>query len=373
MIINKKVNIYMTNKNVGYYRNKGYKIESFKHYDIFIEDLPPNCKNVIEVECDICKKHKHILFSSYYRNINNYGYYACSGKCAIGKNIKTSLKIYGTNYPNQNKNQKDKIKATKKERYNNEYYTNIEKQKETLLNLYGVDSYMKTKEFRDKSKITSLKKYDVEHPQNNPDIREQTKNTNLKKYGFETPLQNKDIKNKIKATKKGRYDDEYYNNRQQFKETCVLRYNNENPMQNEEIKDYYKLRFNEKYGVNHPSQVESFYKKCIENGYKVKKYKDSNIYYQGTYEYDFLNKYYGKIIIERGITFEFIYKNEKKFYYSDFYIPTLNLIVEIKSNKWYNEHLELNLKKQKICIEMGYNFLFVVDKNYSVFDKLINL
>jgi hypothetical protein len=372
MNITKLVKIYINNKNITYYKNKGYNVKSFETYEINVEDLPNNCKQLIEVQCDVCGNKKTITYISYYRNINNYGYYACSGECAIGKNKKTSLYTYGTEFPNQNENQKNKIKSTKKERYDDEYYTNIEKQKETVLKTYGVDSYMKTKEFRDKSKMTLLEKYDVEHPQNSSIIREQTKNTNLRIYGFETPLQNEEIKNKIKSTKKERYDDEYFNNREQFRETCTIRYDNENPMQNEDIKEYFRLRFNEKYGVNHPSQVEVFYRKCLESGYKIEKYKDSNIYYQGTYEYDFLNKYYDLIDIERGLTVEYIYNNEKKLYYSDFFIPSLNLIIEIKSNKWYNEHLELNLKKQKTCIEKGYNFLFIIDKDYSIFNKLIN-
>ena len=193
MNITKLVKIYINNKNITFYKNKGYNVKSFETHEINVEDLPNNCKQPIEVQCDICGYKKTITYISYYRNINNYGYYACSGECAIGKNIKTSLYTYGTEFPNQNEKQKDKIKSTKKERYDDEYYTNIEKQKETVLKIYGVDSYMKTKEFRDKSKITLLEKYDVEHPQNSQIIREQTNNTNLRIYGFETPLQNEAV------------------------------------------------------------------------------------------------------------------------------------------------------------------------------------
>jgi hypothetical protein len=49
----------------------------------------------------------------------------------------------------------------------------------------------------------------------------------------------------------------------------------------------------------------------------------------------------------------------------------LNLIIEIKSSKWYEEHLLKNLSKQKACQQQGYNFQFILDKNYEVFDKLI--
>lgn len=60
-------------------------------------------------------------------------------------------------------------------------------------------------------------------------------------------------------------------------------------------------------------------------------------------------------------------------YYPDFYLPERKLIVEIKSTMWYNKHLNINLAKQKQCILNGYNFIFIIDKNYEEFEKLLNL
>jgi DNA-directed RNA polymerase subunit RPC12/RpoP len=53
------------------------------------------------------------------------------------------------------------------------------------------------------------------------------------------------------------------------------------------------------------------------------------------------------------------------------YYEKLNLIIEIKSRKWYDEHLEKNISKRDSCRKQGYNFIFIIDKDYSIFDMII--
>jgi hypothetical protein len=52
-------------------------------------------------------------------------------------------------------------------------------------------------------------------------------------------------------------------------------------------------------------------------------------------------------------------------------LENLNLIIEIKSSYWFNKHYNKNIEKQKICKENGYNFIFIIDKKYDIFDKMI--
>ena len=99
----------------------------------------------------------------------------------------------------------------------------------------------------------------------------------------------------------------------------------------------------------------------------MKKFKDSNLNYRGSYELDFLEKYYDIMSIKNRITIRY---NDNKIYFPDFYIPDLNLIVEIKSDYYYNKYLSKNLDKQKACLEQGYNFIFVINKDYTEFEKL---
>ena len=44
--------------------------------------------------------------------------------------------------------------------------------------------------------------------------------------------------------------------------------------------------------------------------------------------------------------------------------------MEIKSSYWYEKDLDKNLDKQKSCLEQGYNFIFIINKNYEEFEKL---
>jgi hypothetical protein len=45
-------------------------------------------------------------------------------------------------------------------------------------------------------------------------------------------------------------------------------------------------------------------------------------------------------------------------YFCDFFIESKNLIIEVKSTYIYNLELELNLAKQKACLDAGYDFEF---------------
>jgi len=45
--------------------------------------------------------------------------------------------------------------------------------------------------------------------------------------------------------------------------------------------------------------------------------------------------------------------------------------VEIKSTYVYNYELEKNIEKKKACLTNGYNFIFIIDKQYDEFKKLL--
>ena len=55
------------------------------------------------------------------------------------------------------------------------------------------------------------------------------------------------------------------------------------------------------------------------------------------------------------------------------FLEDYNLIVEVKSWYIYELHKELNLIKQATVLKQGYNFLFITDKKYDIFLKLINI
>jgi len=367
MILTEKIEIKTTNKNIGYYKKIGFDINSGDVIEIIPEQLPETSKIKIDVKCDNCGKNLNISYYSYLRNTKDNKNYYCN-KCSFIKAKDTNLKKYGFESPLQRVDIIEKIKNSNKIKYGVEFPSQSkeikEKIKKTCLNKYGETSYMKTEQFKNSFKV----KYGVDCPLKKEEFLNKFKKTNLEKYGFITPLKSEIIKDKISKTKKDKYGNENFNNRKKYKDTCLEIFGFENPMMNPEVQNKLKKVMLDKYDVEFPSQHEYFFKKMLKNGFKINKYKD--LYYQGSYELDFLEKYY-HIGIKRHNSIKYIYNNKEHIYFPDFYFEPLNLIIEIKSKKWYDENLEKNLAKQKSCQEQGYNFIFLIDKNYEVFNKLI--
>ena len=200
---------------------------------------------------------------------------------------------------------------------------------------------------KSKSKETFLKKYNVENPFQCKEFQDKIKETNFNKYGVEHPLQSKEFQDKSRHTCLEKYGVEHVSQVESFKDkskrTCLVKYGAENPMQNKEV-------FNK--------QQKSVFKKA--------KFKNTNIHYQGSYELDFLNRYYDEILIENGPSIKYKFKGKNKVYHSDFYLPERNIIIEVKSDYTYKVDMKKNLEKEKACLEQGYNFIFIIDKDYDI-------
>ena len=130
----------------------------------------------------------------------------------------------------------------------------------------------------------------------------------------------------------------------------------------------------ERYGVEYPMQVELFFNKQQKSAFKIKIFKNTNICYQGTYEKDFLTYCEKNEIldfIERPKPIDYIFEDKKRKYYPDFFINKLNTIIEIKSRYTLEKDIDKNISKKESCIEQGYNFIFIVDKNYDFFSSIV--
>jgi len=116
--------------------------------------------------------------------------------------------------------------------------------------------------------------------------------------------------------------------------------------------------------------------KCLHNQQKsaktIKLHEDTNLYYQGTYEKDFLDYCFrNNIKVEKGKKIKYSFNTENHYYYSDFYHESSNLIIEIKSSWTYEREKDINDLKRKSAENLGYNYLFIMDKNYENFNNLI--
>jgi len=312
MILTKEVNIEITSYNIKKYN----KIDGL--ININVGDIVPiPTKYVprltkIKVKCDLCGKERDIWYSTYLDSTKKEtDMYLCRGKCTNIKRENTNTELYGVKNCFQSEDKKKKIK-------------------ETYMKEFGVDHNMKIQKCRDKC---------VE-----------TWRTN---YGCDNPSQSEEIKKKKRKT-------------------CNENYGVDYPFQSEiNLQKSYETNY-EKYGTKIGSQNPMIQEKIMTTKSKIDKYKDTDLFYQCSYELDFLNKFYGQFEIKRNLFISYNYYNDDKVYFPDYYLPEYNLIVEIKSDYSLKKELDKNICKQKSCIEQGYNFIFIVNKNYEEFIQLID-
>jgi hypothetical protein len=346
----------------------------------------------VKVKCDICENNKYLNFSMYNKNIDKYDIYTCSNKCASFKNKKTNLERYGfenyyniekvkktnlerygvdfvlklddireqsrltkiSKYGDENFNNRDKFKETNLERYGDENFNNRDKFKKTNLERYGTESYSKTNEYLEKVKKTNLERYGVDNYSKTNEYIEKVKKTNLERYGVESS-------NSVDFIKKKKVL------------SMLEKYGFISNSMTEESKKRLRETNLERYGVEYPMQLFEFSEKQQISSKKIIYYNDY-IYYQGSYEKDFLDHLKEIDLIKcvtRGPSIKYLYEDKYKVHFPDFYIDELNLIVEIKSDYYYYKFEEKNKKKKEKAIELGYNYLFIINKNYSLFDDFI--
>ncbi len=127
-----------------------------------------------------------------------------------------------------------------------------------------------------------------------------------------------------------------------------------------------------KYGVENVSQNKKIFEKQQKNAFYSRKFKNTNINYRGSYELNFLEKYYNIYSdLKNGDTIKYKFKEKDKIYFTDFYIPSLNLIVEIKNSYLAKKDAKILESKKHACLNFGYNFLMIIDKNYDEFRILV--
>lgn len=360
---------------------------------ISIDKLWMHSNFKINVRCDVCGAEKLLQYNLYNKNVSKYNLYCCSNSCSSVKNKMTNMERYGVeNYRNI-----EKIKKTKLEKYGDENYHNANLCKKTKKDRYGDENYNNS----DKAKKTNMERYGVENTFLLPDVIEKSKKTNMERYGVEDSRSSDHVKSKRKSTVIDKYGHDYYMKTDDFRikstKTNMERYGFESASKSQIVKDKkvksmlkkygyisnsmsdeskYRLRKTnmERYGVEYPMQVLEFFDKQQTSAKRISKYK--NLYYQGSYEMDFIIHMENlKLIdiLERGHSIRYGFDGHNKIYFPDFYIDKYNLIVEIKSSYTYSKYLDKNIAKMGKCIELGYNFLFIINKNYTALNDILKL
>jgi len=399
MIVDKEISIVVISS-VIIHKLKLLSIESKINDKIIlpIDKLWLGSNIPVNVKCDICGSVKKLQFNLYNKNVKKHNIYCCSNKCSNIKNKMTCEERYGNkNYVNIEKSKstifekygsenymstdefKIKSKKTKLKKYGDANYNNIEKAKSTNLERYGKTNTFEFEEFKEKSKVTNLKKYGCEDSRSSDYVKEKRINTTKERYGFDFFTKTEEYSDKVKNTSMKKYGVPSPNMADIVKrnkvESMLKKYGFISNSISEESKRKLRETNLKRYGVEYPMQVLEFLEKQQKNSKKIKYYNDV-LYYQSSYEKHFLEYMDTNNLldnVQRGPSIKYFFVGKDKIHYPDFYIEKYNLIIEIKSHYYYNKYLDQNISKMNKCIELGYNYLFIINKNYKVLNSILNI
>ena len=348
-----------------------YNDNSSNELKLYLKESYLRIKNNINEipKCPICGNPSKFYGIKSMIYASSCGNKICSSKLRQINSRKTKLERYGDeNYSNI-----EKQKQTKLERYGDENYSNIEKSKQTCLERYGVTSYTKTSECKNKIKQTCLERYGVTNGGCSQQSLEKMKNTFKEKYGVEYSWKIPGVSDKSKQTKLERYGDKNYTNREKSKQTCLERYGVDNVFKIKEAQEKYRQTCLNNWGVDHNWKIpeehdlthtpEALEKKKLtslknwgtEHPHQCKKIIDKvnntkrknnsfNISKIEELSYMLLKEKYEDVIRQ--------YKSELYPFVCDFYIPSLNLYIECNYHWTHGGHpYNENNKEDQILLE----------------------
>jgi hypothetical protein len=332
MILDEFVEVIINPKMYRFYTNLGYSVNKGSKNKIKISDLSDGSVYKINCKCDICGSESKMEYRQYLKNVKSYNFYSCR-RCTHIKTEITNMCKYGTKMPLNDKNSPvyNKRKKSMIDNYGVEHlWQNNDEYENVFISKYGVSNISKLESVKKKKIEKSIQKYGTENVFQSEEIKRKIRSTNLEKYGFEYPSQSNFIKDKSKITSIKNYgfdhamkNSEYFNNRQK-----IL---------------FKKISFN-----------------------------NTDITYQGSYELHFIQySIENSIEFTNGPSIPYIMNDKSRIYHSDFYLPKYNLICEVKSTYTFNDDYEENILKKQYSINSGYNFLFIIDKNYIELEKII--
>jgi hypothetical protein len=203
------------------------------------------------------------------------------------------------------------------------------------------------------------------------------------KYGVDWVTQSDEYKAKSKATKLERYGNEHYAGWEASAHTN----RNKTIVEQDAINDKRRATNLERFGVENVFMLPNNSSKTNKGNSSIKEYITPSGKVIGIRGYEHLvldilfNDYnedelyihddFAEYSIER---FEYQAVDRKRLYYPDIYIPKENLIIEVKSEWWWNgklderyrNRLENNLRKRQSVIDKGYNFqLWLFSTKYT--------
>ena len=228
--------------------------------------------------------------------------------------------------------------------------------KQTCFKKYGVDAPMKSSKIKEKSKQTCLEKYGVENISQFFETKEKYKQTCLEKYNVDNPF-------KLEKTKINSHSKEA---KEKQRKTCLEKYGVENSFQSEEVRQKYKENYKRKYGVENPFQNEIIKEKikqtCLEKYGVDRAIKNPLISNKvintriknNTWSTSKLEEKLYLYIKEKFPSVIRQYKDKERYpYFCDFYIPELDLFLELNGTWTHGNHpYDMNSKEDNSILNI---------------------
>lgn len=275
----------------------------------------------------------------------------CSKKCAKILTRQTNIKKYGVEFPMQNKEIIKKSQDTCVKKYGKRTFTGSNEYKKSLLKNFGVENNFQRKDIKEKCIQTNLKNLGVKNPSQSDQIKKKKEQTCIKNHGVKSGLCLAEKVKKGNIQNNGvEYPMQSIYIREKSRQTCLL-----------------------KYGVEYIHQNKQIHEKSQKTAKTLKQYKNTNIWYRGSYELDFLEKYYNMYPdIQNASSIKYVFNNKKHVYHPDFYIPSLNLIIECKNSYLAKKDKQQILAKKNATITNNFQYLMILNKDYIEFEQLKN-
>lgn len=174
MILHEEVDININNRNITYYKNKGYDCKSGETLKVKEKDILPTSPLKEERKCDVCGQNFTRRRDNNIESFNRFGKDVCPHCFKTNKNIKnivqqkrekTFINNYGVTNPMFIPELVDKIGDTLEEKYGARNPSQIEefkiKQEESMLEKYGARKALQVKQFQEKFIKTISENYSV--------------------------------------------------------------------------------------------------------------------------------------------------------------------------------------------------------------------
>lgn len=239
------------------------------------------------------------------------------------KSKETCLKKYGVEFSLQSTEVRQKGFETCLQKYGKKMYGTFgsEEYNALIKERYGVDNVFQSEIIKNKIKETNKQKYGAEYASQTEEVKQKAKNTCLQKYGVENYMQLPESRAKTG------YIFSRPEVRLKVKETVRKKYGVEFVSQSPIFKDKFKATCLKKYGVEHVLQNPKFLQKVLDTKRKNNSFNVSKLE-NGFKEY----------LLSKGFEIKTQYVSDLYPFHCDFYIPSLDLYIEINGTWTHGKH-----------------------------------